>query len=249
MSTPWHKRLSRHPVLQSIAGNALAGYVRFVHLTARKFDSTIAPTALPKDEDIPAIFTFWHGEHFMIAVSTRPQWNVHAMISRSSDGTINAIAAEKLGIKAVRGAGDTKGKGNSKGGMQAFRVFLRLLRSGASVSLTADVPKIAREVSPGLVKLAQMSGRPIIPYAYVTHPHMTTSSWDRASINLPFSKAGMGFAAPIYVDDSHDDAYWCALIKERLDGITARSYELCGGTSPFPLETTAATPQAGSVHG
>lgn len=235
MSTPWYKRLSRHPLLQSIAGNALASYVRFVHLTARKFDSTITPNALPRDEDIPAIFTFWHGEHFMIAMSTRPAWKVHAMISRSADGTINAIAAEKLGITAVRGAGDTKSKGNSKGGMQAFRVFLRLLRSGASVSLTADVPKIAREVSPGLVKLAQMSGRPIIPYAYVTHPHITTSSWDRASINLPFSKAGLGFAEPIYIDDSHDDAYWCALIKERLDEITARSYELCGGTSPFPL--------------
>ncbi|GAB5508832.1 MAG: lysophospholipid acyltransferase family protein [Hyphomicrobiales bacterium] len=239
MSTPWYKRLSRHPLFQSIAGNALAGYVLLVHHTTRRFDSTLTPYPRPRDEDIPAIFTFWHGEHFMIAISTQPEWNVHAMISRSSDGTINAIAAEKLGIKAVRGAGDTKGKGNSKGGMQAFRVFLRLLRSGASVSLTADVPKIAREVSPGLVKLAQMSGRPIIPYAYVTHPHMTMSSWDRASINLPFSKASMGFAAPIYVDDSHDDAYWCALIKERLDEITARSYELCGGTSPFPLNAPA----------
>lgn len=239
MSMPWYKRLSRNHLWQSIAGNALAGYLWMVDRTARKQDSSLRHEDHTVAHDLPAIFTFWHGEHFMTALAVQPAWNMHVMISRSSDGTINAIAAEKLGLKTVRGAGDTKGKGHSKGGMRAFREFVRLLEEGASVAMTADVPKIARQVSPGLVKLARKSGRPIIPCAYVTHPHITLSSWDRASLNLPFAKASIGTGEPIIVDDKdEDDAKWCALIKERLDEITARSYELCGGTSPFPLTVT-----------
>lgn len=248
MSIPWYKRLSRNHVWQSIAGNSLAGYLWVVDRTARKQDSSLRAHGHQVSHDLPAIFTFWHGEHFMTAMAVQPAWNMHVMISRSSDGTINAIAAEKLGLKTIRGAGDTKGKGHSKGGMRAFREFVRLLEEGASVAMTADVPKIARQVSPGLVKLARKSGRPIIPCAYVTHPHITLSSWDRASLNLPFSKAGIGTGEPIMIDEKdEDDAKWCALIKERLDGITAHSYALCGGTSPFPLSAPA-RPE-GAVHG
>lgn len=246
---PWYKRLSRNRLWQSIAGNALAGYLWVVDRTARKQDSSLRPSEQQVADDLPAIFTFWHGEHFMTAMAVQPAWNMHVMISRSSDGTINAIAAEKLGLKVVRGAGDTKGKGHSKGGVRAFREFVRLLEEGASVAMTADIPKIARQVSPGLVRLARKSGRPIIPCAYVSHPHVTLSSWDRASLNLPFTKAGIGTGAPISIDEGHDDDFWCALIKERLDAITAHSYALCGGTSPFPLETTAASRQAGTAHG
>lgn len=245
---PWYKHLSRNHLWQSIAGNALAGYLWLVDRTARKHDSSLRSVDQEIRNDLPAIFTFWHGEHFMTAMAVEPVWNMHVMISRSSDGTINAIAAEKLGLKTVRGAGDTKGKGHSKGGMRAFREFTRLLEDGASVAMTADVPKIARQVSPGLVRLARKSGRPIIPCAYVTHPHVTLSSWDRASLNLPFAKAGIGTGAPILIDDNEDnDARWCALIKERLDEITARSYELCGGTSPFPLNASGQPKSA--THG
>jgi hypothetical protein len=226
----------------------LAGYLWVVDRTARKQDSSLRAPEHQISHDLPAIFTFWHGEHFMTAMAVQPAWNMHVMISRSSDGTINAIAAEKLGLKTIRGAGDTKGKGHAKGGMRAFREFVRLLEEGASVAMTADVPKIARQVSPGLVKLARKSGRPIIPCAYVTHPHITLSSWDRASLNLPFAKAGIGTGEPIIIDEKDDDdAKWCALIKERLDGITARSYALCGGTSPFPLNVPAQSESA--AHG
>ncbi|MEM6848920.1 MAG: DUF374 domain-containing protein [Pseudomonadota bacterium] len=185
------------------------------------------------DRNLPAILTCWHGEHFMLAAASEPQWKLHAMISRSADGAINAIAAQKLGIKPVRGSGETKrgafAKGNMKGGMTAFRAFTRILEEGACVSMTADVPKIARVVSPGLVKLARLSGRPIYPCAYVTHPHIALSSWDRAKLNLPFTRAALGTHGPIYIGaDEGDDADWCALIKARLDEITDHCYALTG---------------------
>lgn len=253
MGHPWYKRLGRSPVWQHAAGSALAGYLRFVHATTRHSDGSTREPDQPIGSDLPAIFAFWHGEHFMTALAVEPAWDMHVMISRSADGTINAIAAEKLGLKTVRGAGDTKGKGNIKGGMRAFRSFSRLLEQGSSVAMTADVPKIARKVSPGLVRLARHSGRPIIPCAYVTHPHITFKSWDRASLNLPFSKACIGTGAAIYIDkDDEDETLWCARIKEQLDALMANSYRQIGGRSAFPLgdraEMHSPTPER-SAHG
>ncbi|MEM1284587.1 MAG: lysophospholipid acyltransferase family protein [Pseudomonadota bacterium] len=235
MSDPWHKRLGRHPAILSLVGRGLAGYVWLVDKTARKVDSTEAGAQV--EPHLPAIFTFWHGEHFMTAMGVKPSWNMHVMISRSADGTINAVAAEALGIKTIRGAGDPKRRKADKGGARAFLQFARLLGDGASVAMTADVPKVARQVSPGLIRLAQRTGRPIIPGAYVTHPRVTLSSWDRASVHLPFTRAAIGTGEAIYVDsESRDEADWCALVKERLDAITARSYALIGSTPAFGSE-------------
>ncbi|MBV6658177.1 MAG: lysophospholipid acyltransferase family protein [Devosiaceae bacterium] len=251
MSAPWYKRFSRHPRVQHIAGNALASYVRFVHATSRAQRHDLGDGA-DVGAHLPGIFTFWHGEHFMTAMGVRPEWNMHVMISRSGDGTINAIAAEKLGLKTVRGAGETKrgraAKGNAKGGMTAYRAFVRLLEQGASVAMTADVPKIARVVSPGLVRLAAATGRPIVPAAYVTHPHISLSSWDRASLNLPFTRAAYGANGPITVDLSQgDEQHWCALIKERLDAITEHCYAQCG-LGPDAARLAAAGPLAADLR-
>jgi lysophospholipid acyltransferase (LPLAT)-like uncharacterized protein len=182
----------------------------------------------------------------MIALASPQRWNMHVMISRSADGTMNAIAAEKLGIKTVRGAGDPKNRGKQKGGARAFLQFLKVLERGDSVSMTADVPKIARKVSPGLIRLARKSGRPIVPVAYVTHPRITLKSWDRAAIPLPFTKGAIGVADPIYVDEADDDdERWCLRVKQDLDRLEAHCYAHIGGRSAFADAQTE--PQ--SVHG
>ena len=240
MSDPWYKQLSRNALWQRSAGHMLAGYLWLVDRSARKVDSAPRPADHSVEADLPAIFTFWHGEHFMTALAVKRDWNMHVMISRSADGTINAIAAQALGLNVVRGAGDPKhrvtGKGHEKGGMSAFRSFARLLEDVASVAMTADVPKIARRVSPGLIRLARHSGRPILPCAYVTHPRITLKTWDRASLALPFAKAAVGAGMPIHIDDSRSEADWCQLVGQRLDALTDHSYGLCGGVSAFEPE-------------
>lgn len=233
-------------MIQSIAGNTLAGYLWLVDRTARKVDTDLDHERDELPNHLPAIFTFWHGEHFMIALAAPEDWNMHVMISRSADGTMNAIAAEKLGIKTIRGAGDPKKRGNQKGGARAFLQFVKVLSEGNSVSLTADVPKVAREVSPGLIKLARKTGRPIIPAFYLTSPRITLSSWDRASVALPFTKGAIGTTAPIYVsDDEPDDAYWCAIVKERLHALETHSYAQIGGKPAF----AAPVGETGPAHG
>ena len=86
---------------------------------------------------------------------------VKVIISRHRDGEINAIAAERLGIGTIRGSGSHSGDFFRKGGPRAFRAMLEALEQGYNVASTADVPKVSRIASLGIVKLAAASGRPI----------------------------------------------------------------------------------------
>ena len=240
MARPWYKRLGKLGVVQQGAGHALAGYIWLVDRTVRKQVTDLNGSQQMAGDDLPAIFVFWHGEHFMTGCMAPKAWNMHVMISRSSDGTMNAIAVEKLGINVVRGAGNRKASARDKGGARAFLQFARLLQDGKSVSMTADIPKVAREVSPGLVRLARKTGRPVVPVCYVTQPKLVAKSWDRASLPLPFTKAGVGFGAPIHIaDDGSDETPWCALIKDRLDELAAHGYASIGGRSAFARGTPA----------
>jgi lysophospholipid acyltransferase (LPLAT)-like uncharacterized protein len=80
-----------------------------------------------------------------------------------------------------------------------------------------------------VVKLAQMSGRPIYPVAVATSRRLTLDTWDRSVVNLPFSRGAIVAGAPIYVAADADAA---ALerarhaVEDGLNAATARAYAL-----------------------
>jgi lysophospholipid acyltransferase (LPLAT)-like uncharacterized protein len=106
------------------------------------------------------------------------------------------------------------------------------LAEGYSVALSADVPKVARVVGSGIIKLAQISGRPIYPVAIATSRRIVLDNWDRTTINLPFGRgAGVG-PDPVRVASDADDAALenaRLLLEERLNTATRRAYELVDG--------------------
>ena len=97
------RRLLRSPHVQGAAAGLFANYLRFVHLTSRlAFDP---PEPYGKYIHLaPVIITFWHGQHFMVPFARIFDFDVRVLISRHSDGEINARVAEKLGIRTIRGA-------------------------------------------------------------------------------------------------------------------------------------------------
>ena len=100
--------------------------------------------------------------------------------------------------------------------------------------MTADVPKVARVAGLGIVKLAQISGRPIYPIAIATRRRIVLDNWDRTTINLPFSRTVGVASAPIYVPLEADDATLelaRRAVEEALNAVTARAYEIVDGAS------------------
>jgi lysophospholipid acyltransferase (LPLAT)-like uncharacterized protein len=182
-----------------------AEYLRLVWKTSR---FTIEPDDIYDrvEGELPVILAMWHGQHFMAPFVRRPHHRAKVLISRHRDGEVNAIAARQLGIETVRGSGNHDSRFDLKGGVGAFWAMLASLNEGWSMALTADVPKVSRVAGPGIVKLARESGRPIIPVAVATSRRVDFDSWDRASLNLPFSRGAMIIGEPIRVAKEADAA-------------------------------------------
>ena len=223
------KRLTASRSFQTAAGVAAAEYLRIVWKTNRFVVDP--PDGYERfDADFPAICVFWHGQHLMTPFLSR-QHRVKVIISRHRDGEINAIAAERLGIGTIRGSGSHNGEFFRKGGPRAFRAMLEALAQGFNVASTADVPKVSRVASMGIVKLAAASGRPIYPVAIVTSRYKELDSWDRCAFNLPFGRGaivwGEGIAVPRDADDGTLEAAR-QKVEAGVNTVTQRAYVLAG---------------------
>jgi lysophospholipid acyltransferase (LPLAT)-like uncharacterized protein len=221
-------------VAQETLGRMLAGYLRLVQRTNRiVFEpADIYDHVRP---DLPLIFAMWHGQHIMIPFA-RPDWMpACSLVSRHGDGGFNAVALRELGIGAIRGSGALGKKIREKGGASAFLAMVRRLAAGDTMVLTADIPKRARIVGPGIIALARASGRPIRAVAVVTSRRIDFNSWDRASIGLPFGRCAIVVGEPILVARDADEATQEAArlaLQASLDDVHARGYALVGSRDP-----------------
>ena len=126
------RRIGRSQWAQEAIGFGLATYLSFVRSTNRF-------TTVPEDvdayikDDLPLIAAMWHGQHLMMPFA-RPVTmdRLAVLISRHEDAGAQALAAERLGITAVRGSGGPADRNYYKGGAPATRELLRQLETGAS---------------------------------------------------------------------------------------------------------------------
>ena len=235
------KRIVRSRAVQESLGFLVAGYLKLVRRTNR-FVMEPADAYDRIGPQMPVIAAMWHGQHFMIHFAKRPQDRAASLVSRSGDGEFNAIALRHLGVRAIRGSGARGRDIRKKGGVQAMRAMLRALADGEMVVLTADIPKISRVCGEGIVTLAQLSGRPIVPVAVVTSRRMDFSSWDKASIGLPFGRGAMVLGDPIPVPRDADAQALETLrrqVERELDAVHARAYALVGSRDPGAKATSA----------
>ncbi|ADH91267.1 protein of unknown function DUF374 [Ancylobacter novellus DSM 506] len=232
------RRLRTSPTVRNVLGRTMASYLRLVWRTQRV---VMEPANLYElaDAQLPMILTFWHGQHFLTPFLVRPYHRARVMISRSADADVNAIAAEALGIGAVRGSGAQGRDFRTKGGFNATVEMIRHLSEGTNVAMTADVPKISRVVGLGVITIAKHSGRPIYPVAIATSNRILAKSWDRAAIHLPFGRAavvaGDGLRVPADAGPEELDAARREL-QRQLDEITARAEELVGRPAKAHVE-------------
>ena len=226
------KRITRSRAVQEVLGFLVASYLKFVHRTNR---FVMEPADAYDRIEMPVIAAMWHGQHFMIHFAKRPQDRAASLVSRSGDGEFNAIALRHLGVRAIRGSGARGRDVRKKGGIQAMRAMLRALGDGEMVVMTADIPKISRVCGQGIVTLAQLSGRPIVPVAVVTSRRIDFDSWDRASIGLPFGRGAMVLGHPIHVPRESDEQAlesWRKTVERELDRVHERAYALVGSRDP-----------------
>ncbi len=147
----------------------------------------------------PMIIAMWHGQFMMLPTLTATGIPAKAMLALHRDAEGLAVALRRYGIELIRGAG-ASAKGKDRGGAHAFRAAVHALEQGFSVAMTADVPPgPARRAGHGIVTLAKVSGRPILPVAMCSSRYIALPTWSRMTINLPGSRLGGSFGAAIHV--------------------------------------------------
>jgi lysophospholipid acyltransferase (LPLAT)-like uncharacterized protein len=162
---------------------------RFVD-TARVFDQNPGPM----------IFAVWHNR-LAISTVTWERWSskrapaagLVALISASHDGGILSRALGYFGVKAVRGS-------SSRRGAQALLELTTYTDSGFHVAITPDGPRGPRYVvADGVIALAQVSGRPVIPVSTHYRGKITFKSWDKFQVPLPFARCEIRFGELLHV--------------------------------------------------
>ncbi len=145
----------------------------------------------------PCIYALWHSNQFLIH-GIRDRDHLSVLISTSIDGEIVAGVCEKWGFNVVRGS---SGK---KGAVESTMQMLKKLKQGECVSIMVDGPHgPLHKVKNGAVKLAQMSGAPIIPVHWYSpqKTFISLPSWDTMKTPLGSCNILNTYGTPIYVKE------------------------------------------------
>ena len=231
--------------LAIVAGRTLGRYIGWVDDTSRVISE-------PQDTEAalraghPAIIATWHGQFMMLVTQWPKDLRVGAMVARHGDAELIGQAMSRYNVELIRGAGAGQRK-KDRGGAQALRAAVKALHSGISFVMTADVPPgPARRCGDGIILIARLSGRPIIPVAAASSRYRALKTWSRMTINMPYSKLGYVVGSPIHVPTDADAQL---MEKKRLEvevelnRVTQRAYELAGAdaaraTPPLPGDTS-----------
>ena len=164
------------------------------------------------------IYALWHARMLPLIYAYRGL-GVAALVSRSRDGELIAGVIERIGYVAARGS-------SSRGGQQGFNELVRFAAQGRSLTITPDGPRGPREVvKPGLVRLASLTGLPVLPVASACRRAWVLRSWDGFRVPRPFARVWISYGDPVQVPAGLDDAgveLWRGRLEEALKANTER---------------------------
>lgn len=187
----------------------------------------------------PSIIALWHGQFLLLPGVYPPEIPGRAMIARHDDAEALARVLRRFKLELIRGAGAGTRR-RDRGGAEAAHGAVASLREGFSIAMTADVPPgPARKCGLGIVVIGSRSGRPIVPFAVATSRYCAVNSWDRMTINLPFSTLGIVMGDPIHVPGDagmRELEIYRQRVEAALNETTAKAYALAGA------DMTRATP-------
>src|SRR5713101_3797442 len=144
------------------------------------------------DVNLP-IYVSWHNRVLLSTYFWRRR-GIVVMTSQSFDGEYIARFIRRFGYGAARGS-------STRGGTGAIVEMVRLMRAGCPAGFTIDGPKGPRYVAKmGAVLLAKKTGQPILPFTVTAKRYLRVNSWDQFQVPLPFTRACVEVAPPIYVD-------------------------------------------------
>lgn len=219
------KQALRWPLTRAVLGLGLRVY-RYILFGSLRFDHDERLHALLRSEE-PVLFAVWHQDFvWTLGYLSRfnPRRRTFALASASRDGGLATAAAMSMGYqRPIRGS-------SARGGRRALLALHRLLRRerDASLVIVCDGPRPpARHLQPGIVHLAQSTGRPIwLLRTSYAKAWVLKRTWAQFLFIHPFSRAAVRAVGPIHVPRDLDRATF----ETTRASIERRFNELAGDT-------------------
>jgi lysophospholipid acyltransferase (LPLAT)-like uncharacterized protein len=143
------------------------------------------------------IFAFWHGR-MMLLPAINPPRKMHVLISEHRDGRLISQVIHHFGQDTVVGS-------SSRGGSEAVRNIVRLLKKGDNISITPDGPRGPnQQAAMGIVTIARLSQKPVLPVTFSASRHKRLRSWDRFMVAKPFGRLVFCIGAPIMLEQADE---------------------------------------------
>lgn len=171
-----------------------------------------------RSEGLHAIIATWHDQ--LLLISPRYEGgSAKVLISKSKDGELIARVIRYFGLEAVRGS-------SNRGGRAAFRELVQLSKEPCTLGITPDGPTGPRhQLKEGVVQLARLSGRPIVPLAFACSHGHRFASWDRFLLPYPWGKAVYTIGEPLYYSDNETIEHFQGRVQEAMDANTTSARE------------------------
>jgi lysophospholipid acyltransferase (LPLAT)-like uncharacterized protein len=171
------------------------------------------------EKGISAIGAFWHGRLLMMPLAYKGK-KLSFLVSPHRDGQVVGKALERFGFRPILGSTTRKG-------FSAFKKMVKAHQNGFDIALTPDGPRGPRyQVQIGVIELAKLTGRPIVPCTFSASKRKIFKTWDHFLLPYPFSKGVFIWGEPIHVDANGDRAYLeerRTLLERRLNELTERA--------------------------
>ncbi len=164
------------------------------------------------------ICALWHNRVFspchLYRYVLKGKLPMSMLTSASKDGALLTTIANDYGMRTVRGSSHRRGAAG-------FRDMVRELDAGCCMCITPDGPKgPLYKCRPGVVRLASLSGYPIIP-ACIEYSSCwrISKAWDKFIIPKPFSRVTITWGKKIYVPadiTEEQQAEYCRMVEAAL---------------------------------
>tara|TARA_Y100000741_G_scaffold364672_1_gene356481 strand:+ start:777 stop:1274 length:498 start_codon:yes stop_codon:yes gene_type:complete len=125
---------------------------------------------------------------------------IKVLISKHRDGDIISKVISILGFGSIRGSTNQPKKNKNKGSLKALRQIIKSLNNDISIGISPDGPKGPRhKVSDGIIQIARLSEKEIIPVGIGFKKKWILNTWDRFIIPKIFNEICFVWGKPIKI--------------------------------------------------
>ena len=170
------------------------------------------------------IYCSWHSRLFYFVFYGKGTQTIN-MISASGDGEFIARIVENVRMYAVRGS-------SSRRGQEVKMETAEYLEKGYRVFMIPDGPRGPKyQAKPGVIRLAQMTGCPIVPISFSSTKGVFLPSWDYFFVPFPGGKGAFTMGDPIWIPSELSSEQFeekRIFLENKLNELQNMADDICG---------------------